>query len=101
MTRLHEVLARLDDFEDSQTIFATAPWTSNSETVVVNENDLAENAARPSGYSYLLEVALAKDALEVWRSWRADREPSTDERCEAVIHYALNDAYLPVRKGPI
>lgn len=48
------------------------------------------------GMPYLLEVFLAKEVLGVWSQWRNGCIPSSDERCEAVIHYAKNDAYKPV-----
>ena len=40
------------------------------------------------------EVELAKEAIEVWRQWRDGAEPSAAQRCAAVIHYAVNDAFL-------
>ena len=35
-------------------------------------------------------------AVHVRRDWRDGLEPSTGEACEAVLHYARHDAYLPV-----
>jgi glutamine---fructose-6-phosphate transaminase (isomerizing) len=44
--------------------------------------------------SYVLEVDVAKEAIEVWRQDHDGAEPSAAERCAAVIHYAVNDAFL-------
>ena len=49
--------------------------------------------------SYLLEVDLAREAIEVWSEWRNGRVPTRDERVAAVAFYADNDAYLPVDSG--
>jgi hypothetical protein len=49
----------------------------------------------PAGWRYLLEVLLAREVVEVWRSWRDDRVPTLDEACEAIVYYADNDAYQP------
>ena len=49
----------------------------------------------PLGYDYLLEVALALDVMETWRSWRAGQKPTPEEAAEAVIYYAEHDVYLP------
>jgi hypothetical protein len=37
-----------------------------------------------------------KEVLQVWTRWRDGRTPTDDEACEAVVHYAEHDAYLPV-----
>jgi hypothetical protein len=42
----------------------------------------------------VLELDVAKEAIEVWRQDRDGAEPSAAERCAAVIHYAVNDAFL-------
>lgn len=49
----------------------------------------------PAEWRYLLEVLIAWEVLEVWSAWRADRVPSVDEACSAIIYYAENDAYQP------
>jgi hypothetical protein len=44
----------------------------------------------------VLQVRLAKEALSVWSKSRKNRLPSLRERYEAVLYYALNDAFIPV-----
>jgi hypothetical protein len=45
---------------------------------------------------YLLEVGVAREAIDVWHAWRPGRSPSLDDQLQAVIYYAENDAWLPV-----
>jgi hypothetical protein len=46
-------------------------------------------------YSYLLDVAIAKEVLDVWASWRSGATPSLAEAADAVTYYAANDSYKP------
>ena len=46
--------------------------------------------------SEVLMVQLAREAIEVWSEWRGGRAPTRQDKFEAVIHYSLHDAYLPV-----
>jgi hypothetical protein len=43
----------------------------------------------------VLEVDIAKDVLKVWRQWRSGTTPTVPQICQASIHYAKNDAFLP------
>jgi hypothetical protein len=86
---LGDVVARLDDFDEDDTIYVEAP-EPGARAVVARE---AEDV---DGLRYLLEVGLAKEAIAVWRSWRAGRTPTLDEEVAAVIYYPQNDAWMPV-----
>jgi hypothetical protein len=44
---------------------------------------------------YFLEVELVREVLEVWTKWRAGALPTTEEALEALIHYAVYNAYKP------
>ena len=68
-------------------LYAERPWTANADAVA------GESNAVPLGYDYLLEVALALEVLETWRSWRGGQTPTPEEAAEAVIYYAEHDAY--------
>jgi hypothetical protein len=48
----------------------------------------------PLGMKYLLGVAIARDVIKAWVEQRG-RQPSTREKCHAVVYYAIHDAYLP------
>jgi hypothetical protein len=49
----------------------------------------------PGGWTYVLELWVAREVLEVWSAWRGGRVPSLAEACAAVVYYVENDAYLP------
>jgi hypothetical protein len=48
------------------------------------------------GPRLFIEVALAREAIDVWRQWRPGRSPTLADEVAAVIHYALYDAWLPM-----
>jgi hypothetical protein len=85
---LRDVIARLDEFGADETIFAESP-APHARAVVAPED--AE-----TDLPYLLEVHLAREALEVSQAWRPDETPTLESKLEAVIYYAENEAWLPV-----
>jgi hypothetical protein len=98
---LSQVVQRLDSYDDELMIWARArtdlaDLTPDTEAVVAPELEDAEVWWEERGLSYVLEVDLAKEAIEVWRQWRDSAEPSAGQRCAAVIYYAVNDAFLEV-----
>ena len=99
---LKELVRRLNDFprgdryEVGPAIFAKRPWNSASPAVVLNEEALDGVAPSKPEYTYLLEVSIAREVLDVWSNWRGGQVPTADEAVEAIIHYAVNDAYQPV-----
>jgi hypothetical protein len=91
---LSAILEGLDGLDDELTISAGEPWTVSSSAVAVPE----PGASTPRGkenLSYLLEVGLAKEVVQVWRQWRGGREPTLPDKIEAVLYYATHDSYLP------
>ncbi|WP_330301855.1 MULTISPECIES: hypothetical protein [unclassified Streptomyces] len=92
MPSLLDVLQSLDDQPAEAAIFAARPWTAISDAAVGVLDE------PPHGLTYLLEVELAEDVLEVWSSWRDGAEPNVQQKCQAVIHYAEHDAYLDVHR---
>jgi hypothetical protein len=97
---LLELLTNLRDLDDTLNIFAEADpeWSAESKAAlcVPREDGSAEPPTEAAGMTYLLDVGLAKEVVEVWRAWRGGRVPSPEDVCEAVIFYAKYDAYLPV-----
>jgi len=83
-----EVIARLDEFSAEHVIYAEAPEPSARAVV-------AEDGAG-GDLPYLLEVALAREAIDVWSQWRPGRSPMLADKVAAVTHYAVHDAWLPV-----
>ena len=92
---LREVIASLDEFSDDETIYAEAPSPA-ARAVVAAEPESGATPDAASGLAYLLEVALAREAIDVWRRWRPGRTPTLDDQVAAVTYYAANDAWLPV-----
>lgn len=95
-TTLGEIVARLSE-GDGGVILIRRPLCGRATDAVV----VRAGEPRPAGFEYLLEVDIASEVIEVWTSWRAGRSPTVDEACEAVIHYAENDAYLPAGDGDV
>ncbi len=79
--------------DSEATIYVSTPIEPYSDAVVCVA---PEDGGSPDGFTYLLEVHLARDVLHVWTSWRDGRQPSLEEAAQAVIHYAQYDAYEPV-----
>jgi hypothetical protein len=91
MKTLREHLDHVDDLDQHGTLYIAEPARADAPAAVVRDAGEA-----PAGMSYLLEVRLAREAIEVWSEWRDGRTPSSQDRCAAVLHYAAHDAYLPV-----
>lgn len=91
---LRDALASIEEFDEEATIYAAKPWDPASTTAIAIEGEETADRAIGGGLAYFLEVSVAKEVIEVWSEWRSGRVPTSDERCEAVIHYAVNDAYL-------
>jgi hypothetical protein len=68
---LRDVIARLDEFDDG-TIFAEC---ATPTARAVGAIEAADGSSPRSAVSlrYLLEVRLAREAIEVWRAWRLPR----------------------------
>ncbi|WP_306324811.1 hypothetical protein [Streptomyces venezuelae] len=90
MPILLDLLQSLEEQPADAVIYAAEPWTAASDAAV------AAFDAPPPGLAYLLEVELAHDVFDVWSSWRDRARPNPAERCQAVIHYAEQDAYLDI-----
>ena len=76
---LLEVIAHLgeiaanDGYSPGPTIYAQQPWTISSDALVLSGDDCPDGVATESGHDYLLEVDLAREAVEVWSAWRVER----------------------------
>lgn len=97
-TTLAELINNLDSLNEESTIYAIADpdWSESSLAVAVLDPDGGSLPPEAAGMKYLLEVAIAKEVLDVWREWRQGKTPTIHDKCEAVIYYAKNDSYLPV-----
>ena len=92
---LRDVIARLDEFADQETIYAESATPSAKAIVALEPEDTSPAAATP-GLPYLLEISTAREAIEVWQAWRPGQSPTLEDKLAAVIYYAKNDAWLPI-----
>jgi hypothetical protein len=90
---LEELIRRLSETDDDLTVFATEPWTAQSDATAVPNRE-GSSRPDPEGRTYLLEAVLIRDVLETWRAHHDGAVPSSQRACEAVIYYAENDSYL-------
>lgn len=95
---LENLMEQLDSLDDDLTIYAekNPDWSVNSSVAVFPEPEDGGVPSEARGMNYLLEVFLAKEAVQGWSECRDGREPTATEKCEAIIYYAEHDAYLPV-----
>jgi len=95
---LREVVEQLDRLDSDQTIYAAGGGDAGPESAALvamsPEDGALPDAAK--GLAYLLEVDEAREVVKVWRSWRDGAEPNTEQKVQAITHYAKHDAYLPV-----
>ena len=95
---LSEVLLALRELDGALTIFCEGGLSGDrsSRAIICEESESgAQTCPDDSGLTYLLEVDTAIEVIEVWSAWRDGRSPTPQERVEAVLYYAANDAFLP------
>jgi len=90
---LADVLGSFESFEAEDTIYAAEPWSKGSKAVVAHEPKTGgvPQEVQAQGMKYFLEVFVARDFLEDWKR-TLDKEPTRDEVCARLIHYAIHDA---------
>ncbi|WP_159990768.1 hypothetical protein [Pelistega ratti] len=82
---LYEIIKNIDNYNVEDTIFSEEPWNIYSPSIVIHED---EN--KPSTYvhkKYFLEIFLVKELLD-----DLPKELSLEEKCNRIIHYAINDS---------
>jgi hypothetical protein len=92
------VVANLDAQDDSLTIYATRPFTSDSHVVLAKEGEGTDvpPEAEAIGAQYFMDVFTAKEFFEGWVQ-RGGGMASTRERCVLLIRHALTDAWMQRR----
>jgi len=71
--RLVDVMSALATADPEATIYVATPAGPQSKAIVRVEPEEGRDQA---GLTYLLEVSLARDVLQVWTSWRNGRQPN-------------------------
>lgn len=93
VANLSELIGRLDEFADEDTIYASEPWGAHSNVVVAREpasGGLPTEAAKV-GMSYFLEVSIARKFIEDLVA-SLSQTPSNCEICDRLVRYAVFDA---------
>ena len=101
--KLFEVIQKIDTFDEEATIFVQVidgTYHPKSEAAVIEMNDdelemkTCEVAnLRCPGKSYFLDVFTVLEVIEDWVSNHSGRQPSIEQACQCLIHYAEHDAY--------
>jgi hypothetical protein len=91
--KLLDVISRIDELDEDETIFLRPPWTEDSSAIVAYES--ADGGlpaeAQEHGLGYFVEVAIAREILEDWEA-TCPTPPTVSERCARLIQYAVTDA---------
>lgn len=91
---LRDIIVGIDQLPDGVVVFAVEPWGPDAPAAAVPEPE-AGDPTGPPDMTYLLEVDVIRDVLRVWSDWRSGDRPDPNQAAEAVVHYAVHDAYLP------
>lgn len=89
---LEHIIERLEEWGNHFTIYAvrSPDWNRASEAVLLPDDE----DPKEKRFCYFLEVDIAKNVLRGWSYVRDGQVPDLAQRCEAIIYYAENDAYL-------
>lgn len=90
--KLMDMTSRIHQLDPEQTIYAKAPWRTDSDAVVAVEEQgvLVPAQLARQGFSYFLEVSVASEVVPDL----SHVQPSftLEQWCERLICYAENDA---------
>lgn len=90
--KLRDVIRDLELFDEESTIYAVAPFTSDSDAIVELERDASlPRKAQSLKLSYFLEVFDTRMLLEGWIA-HLDAEPNLETKCARLIAYVRDDA---------
>jgi len=91
---LLDLIKNLAKLDPELTIYAKKPWQLDSEAVAALP-DPDERPVPPEleaqGFRYFLEVSVATEFAEGWRSTKL-LPPTSKKLCDRLIQYAINDA---------
>jgi hypothetical protein len=96
IVKLIGLIARLDELDGEEIIYAREPWTADSDAMVASEYQdsvpfWVPPEAAEAGMKYFLEVFTTREVVEGWLS-NLDEKPTLAAICQRVIEYAINDA---------
>ena len=87
---LFQVLLNINDFKDSETIYAVEPWTLESKAAVIQEpaKVIMQFADSSAVFDYFLEIYLVKALFKNTEN----QNLCMREQCQRIIEYALHNA---------
>jgi hypothetical protein len=94
ITKLLDIVGRLSEFDEEDTIYVSEPWTADSDAMVATAPDdtmVPPKAAAEAGMTYFIEIFIAIEVIEGWIGSQKEK-PSLSATCERLIYYAINDA---------
>lgn len=92
--KLLDIVGRLSDFDEDDTIYVAEPWTEDSNAMVATAPDdstVPPKAAAKAGLTYFIEIFIAIEFTEAWVA-SLEEKPSLSAICERLIYYATYDA---------
>lgn len=91
--KLLDIVGRLPEFDEEDTIYVSEPWTEDSDAMVATgpEGALVPAEAAKEGLTYFLEIHIAIEVIEGWVASLKEK-PSLSAICERLIYYATYDA---------
>jgi len=99
---LFELIQRLEEFEDSDPTHPLVLYAQHgadagrkSPALICPRGEGVSCPLDPS-LSEVLSVELAREAIEVWSSWRGGLTPSGEDRFKTVLFYSQHRAFYPV-----
>jgi hypothetical protein len=96
IVKLIQLVERLAELDDEDTIYACEPWTEDSDAMVARDDQESvpfwvPPEAAEAGMKYFLEVFTTREVVEGWLS-NLDEKPTLAAICQRVIQYAIYDA---------
>ena len=88
-----QLIQEIGRFSDDLTAYVPDGQVSPETTVLLVDEEVD---GVPEGGVDPLEVEIIKEVISVWREWRNGADPSLRQAFDAVIYYAVHDAYEPV-----
>lgn len=91
--KLLDIVGRLSDFDEEDTIYVSEPWTEDSVAMVATGPDegLVPAVAAKAGLTYFIEIFIAIEFTEAWVASLKEK-PTLSAICQRLIEYATNDA---------
>ena len=90
---LIDAIRVLYSLPEEETIYAKPPWVDGSLVIVAPEppSGGVPTEAGQLGLTYFLEVGIARDFIDGWRS-NLGAKPTLQQTCSRLIQYAVTDA---------